>query len=194
MTSLRTIMRFFAVAILSGGAVLAPTTAGAQAAASCTDGDLQTLFQAFPIHAAVVTNKNGHPRMVESVSRCSYRVFFDGETVTLSASGKFLGGIVWLDDYPAQGISRSAAIADLASISDRVWLAPVLPDGSTGVMVEKTLMTTAYKDVNHPSFGKCVYQHRAFITQLTPGEYVSYWESVSPAETLTATVHLVITP
>ena len=40
-----------------------------------------------------------------------------------------------------------------------------------------------------------VYQQRAFITQLPPGEYLSFWLSTSPdfADT-TATVRLVIAP
>lgn len=61
--------------------------------------------------------------------------------------------------------------------------------------MEQPLTRTAYKGLTHPVFGQLVYQHRAFVTQLPAGEYVSYWESTYPGlPTESATVKLVILP
>jgi hypothetical protein len=56
-------------------------------------------------------------------------------------------------------------------------------------------MRTGYKNLDGEFIPLNVYQHRAFITQLPAGEYVSRWESAHPDfPSLTATVRLVVLP
>jgi hypothetical protein len=153
---------------------------------------VQRLFQTFPIQ--YVNYLNGRPMVGEAVGNCQYRLFVDGETVTFSEDDFFLGGIVELSDWKAQGITRKEGIQQIADTTDRAWLAPVLSDGTLGSPVEQTLLVTSYKDGFNPIFGRFVYQHRGFITQLEPGEYLSIWEGTFEGEIFTASVRLIITP
>jgi len=124
-----------------------------------------------------------HPGLLEALPRCQYRLFWDGRTVTFCEDDVILGGIVWLWDYKAAGISRADAIADIELTTDRVWL-----DGE-----EQVLQQTAFKDVNSAVSGLNVYQHRAFITQFPPGDHVSVWVSTYPGlpdETATVTIRV----
>jgi hypothetical protein len=107
----------------------------------------------------------------------------------------FLGGVVWISDYKERGLARSQGISEIEASQDRVWLAEVLPGGAIGELIEQPLVRSAYKNFVHSVFGLTVYQHRGFITQLPPGEYVSVWRSSYPGfPDDTATVHLIITP
>jgi hypothetical protein len=136
-----------------------------------------------------------HPGLLEAFATCQYRVFFDGRAFTFNESDHVVGGIAWLSDYKAAGISRDEAISEIEGIDDRVWLAKRQPDGSLGERIEQSLTRTAYKGLLHPVFGQIVYQHRAFVTQLPAGEYVSYWESTSAGlPTESAIVELLILP
>jgi hypothetical protein len=150
----------------------------------CTTGDAQALFQAIPVAGALQLRGLSHPGLVESLLGCQYRVWGrEGDTTTFCEDDVILGGIVWLSDYKAQGIPRDAAIRDIELGGDRVWL-----NGK-----EQILLRTAYKDFQHPILGLTVYQHRAFITQLPPGDYVSLWVSTYPGipdESTTIDLHV----
>jgi hypothetical protein len=191
-TILRSLSRLMALAALTGSAVLLPSTSAPAAEDTCTQEKVDGIFQTFPIQ--YVNYLQGRPVLGEAVGNCQYRLFFDGETVTFSEEDVFLGGIVEFSDYKAQGITRKQGIQQIANTTDRVWLAPVLSDGTPGSPVEQLLSVTGYKDAIHPIFGRIVYQHRAFITQLEPGEYLSIWEGTFEGEIFTATVRLIITP
>lgn len=162
----------------------------------CTMGDARAIFEALPIAVHVIRPRGIEgPKLLDSLGRCQYRLFRDGATFTFSEKDVFLGGVVELYDYENVGVTREEAIADLGSIQDRVWLAEVLPGGATGVWVEQPLMRTAYKNIQSVVLGLTVLQHRAFITSLPPGEYLSHLESsYQGVPDLTATVRLIITP
>ena len=140
----------------------------------------------------------GHlrPRLVEAFNECQYRAFLNGDHFTFNEDDVFLGGISWLYDYKAAGITRAAAIAETEAIENQLWLAEASPDGQIiGALVEQPLMRTAYKDFHHVIFGHVVYQHRAFITQLPPGNYVSILLTRFPGEpAFMDTVYLDIGP
>jgi hypothetical protein len=150
----------------------------------CTAGAAQSLFQELPLGSQVMRPRGqDHPGLLEATARCQYRLFRDGNTVTFCEDDFILGGIVWATAYKADGISRAAAIADIEATTDRAWL-----DGQ-----EQVLKRTAYKDVNSAELGLAVFQHRAFITQLPPGDHVSLWTSTFPGfpdETATVTVRV----
>jgi hypothetical protein len=161
----------------------------------CGIGDAQAMFQVLVIPVAIMRPRGiDQSKLVDSLSRCQYRLFSNGATYTFSEYDVFLGGIVWLGDYKARGITRQDAIAEIEATDDRVWMAELGPAGEIGELVEQPLMRTSYKTIPHPVFGMTVYQQRAFITQLPPGEYVSVWESTFQGAIETATVHLNITP
>lgn len=182
-----------AIALVTAFAVLSPASGSPDRA--CTNGDAQALVQALPVASAMRLRGHDHPGLLEAFAACQYRVFFDGRTFTFSESDHFVGGIAWFADYKAAGISRDEAIAEIESTEDRVWIAKRQPDGSIGARVAQPLTRTAYKGLLHPVFGQVVYQHRAFVSQLPAGEYVSYWESTSQGlPTESATVQLVILP
>jgi hypothetical protein len=118
-------------------------------------------------------------------SPCQYRLFIDGLTVTFCEGDYVLGGAVNLVEYVNAGLTRAQGIEELDRLGQRVWL-----DG-----VEQPLAATAVKDIIHPRFGHIVYQHFAFIAQLTPGHHVSYFEgSTDGVVDLTATVYLDVLP
>lgn len=153
---------------------------GAESAASaetssrpCTIGDAQANFEAPLEH------------VFQSLGICQYRLFFDGDTFTFCEGDFVLGGSIDLVDYKAQGLTRKEAIELLELYGERVWL-----DG-----VEQPLMHTALKDGMHPRLGHVLYQHHAFIAQLPPGTYVSYFEATTNGVVdFTATVHLDVLP
>jgi hypothetical protein len=184
----------FAVCLVAALGVQAPARADFQ---TCTKGDAQLNLSAGPsiVGAVWIPGRGGAGNAVDAVSTCRYNVFADGETFTFTADDWFVGQITWLDPYKADGIPRSEAVANIKLGVDRVWLAPVLPDGSIGPLVEQTLHYSAFKDTFRPCCGHMVYQERAFAAQLPPGEYVSIWLSQYPGEPdQTATVYLHITP
>ncbi len=178
-------------ALLPGVAPIAAASTGADLNAAavqerCTRGDAEALFQVSPLPAQVMRPRGqDHPGLLEAYSNCQYRVFRDGATVTFCEDDFIVGGIVAYWDYKVDGISRAEAIGILETAVDRVWL-----DG-----VEQTLRVTAYKDLNSVNLGVIVYQVRAFVTQLQPGDYVSTWVATYPdGPDDTATVYLHILP
>ncbi|RPJ82878.1 MAG: hypothetical protein EHM13_08330 [Acidobacteria bacterium] len=138
-----------AVAVLSVTTLAAGSVAAVDSVTrkSCTTGDARSNFEAPLEH------------IIGDFS-CQYRIFLDGRAFTYCEDDVILGGVVPLAEYKALGWSRERGIADLERSGDRVWV-----DG-----VEQSLMRMAYKDGQHPVFG------RAFITQLPVGDHVSYWE------------------
>lgn len=154
------------------------------------------LFQELPIPAGVMRPRGiTKPAFVQNLSKCQYRVFLDGQTFTFHEDDYITGGVVLLSEYKALGMTRAQAIADLELEEDRVWLAKKRADGTFEDPVEQPLMRTAYKDVDNQVFGLSVFQHRAFIKRLAPGEYESTFVSTFPGfEPFMATVRLIILP
>ena len=171
---LRSLLLLVALAGSSMGSV-APTIVASSDAASipqrCTMGDAEAVFQALPVTAGVMKPRGqDHPGLLEASFECQYRVWFDGESYTFCEDDVIVGGIVYFWEYKALGIARDAAIADMELLTSRVWL-----DG-----VEQDLRRTTYKNANFAGLGLSVYQHRAFITQLAAGDYVSVWVETYP--------------
>lgn len=162
------------VAVLVAAIVLFPgSIVSAAPSHPCTLGEAASNFQAPLEHLA------------ESLGVCQYRLQLDGRTFTFCEDDVILGGVVDIWPYREGGISREAAIADLELDVFRVWL-----DG-----VEQPLMATDYKGAVHPIFGLVVYRHHAFITQLPPGDYESYFEKTYAGNLeFVATVNLNILP
>jgi hypothetical protein len=164
----------------------APGSQGTGGQGRCTVGDAQALFQVLAVPYSVMKLRGqDHPGLLAAFDECQYRLFFDGESFTFCEADVIVGGVVLFWDYKAVGISRAAAIADLEQSVDRVWL-----NGQ-----EQVLQRTGYKNVNSPDFGLIVYQQRAFIAQLAPGDYVSVYLSTYPGfPDFTATVQLHVLP
>jgi hypothetical protein len=148
----------------------------------CTLGDAHALLEVHPIPAIMVERGQDHRGLIDAYLNCQYRLF-KGGSHTFCEDDIIVGGALYLWDYKASGISRTDAIAELQRYTSRVWL-----DG-----VEQVLHLTAYKDFTSPSIGTTVYQHRAFMIQLPPGDHVSLWvESYLgvPVETVTVDLHI----
>lgn len=175
------------VAAASTGVGLDATDQSAAATQErCTEGDAQALFQVSPLPRQVMQPRGqDHPGLLEAYSNCQYRIFNDGAQYTFCETDFIVGGIVAFWDYKAAGISRAEGIAELESAVDRVWL-----DG-----VEQTLRVTAYKDLLSVNMGLIVYQVRAFVTQLAPGDHISRWVATYDDGSVDiATVNLHILP
>ena len=188
-TRLRTLVVLVALVVASLAGVVPSVAASdvtperAAQHAACTVGDAQAVFQALPLTAGVMLPRGqDHPGLLEASVRCQFRVWHDGETFTACQDDVILGGIIYFWPYKADGISRAFAIADTELFKDRVWL-----NGQ-----EQVLERTPYKNVETP-LGTALWQHRAFITQLPPGEFASVWVSSYPGvpdDTATVTLHI----
>lgn len=182
------------IVLAGAGAVVACATTVAPAGAAapdrpCSESDARTLFQAF--YPAAFVSQGIH----DLVERCQYRLSWDGQTVTFSEDDVFVGGVNWVYPYAEAGVTQKEARAEISMNVDRVWIAPVLPDGSLGELVEQEVHESAIKTFNHhASLGEVVYQNVSIWTQLPAGTYVSIWENTFQGETFTSTVTLVITP
>ncbi len=182
----RRIVASMAVAAAACAGSTAPPAA-AEPVEHCTESDARTLFQAFYVAAFRSEGLDG------LVDRCSYRLFRDGATYTFSEDDVFLGGVNWT--VPLEpGVTRKEAIAEIELNTDRVWIAPVLPDGTLGELVEQEVHVAAPKNAKHPTLGKVVYRQSAFWTELPAGTYVSVYENEYMGELSIAEVTLVITP
>jgi hypothetical protein len=159
----------------------------------CGPGEVNSVLQALPVGFTLVNDFNNSIKKAGlggGVGHCQFRVFFDGATFTYCERDLILGGLVWLDPYKAQGISRDEAIASISAIQDIIEFGPV-----GGSLVDQDLEYTSFKDVNHPVLGLTVYQQRAFTAQLDPGEYESVWTATFDDGTQTsATVRIVVLP
>lgn len=151
----------------------------------CTTGDAQALLQALPIATNILRRGQDRPGLVEGLQECQYRLFWDGDTVEFCESDAFLGGVTYIADYKNLGMTQEEAIAALEAYDDRVFI-----DGQ-----EQQLLRTTYKQFVSIVFGLSIYQHRALILQLPPGDYVSVWQNSHPEEgVIHATVHIHILP
>lgn len=178
-----------ALALVASSFALAPvsasTSTGTTQQAVCSEGDLAALGQVLPIAYRMYQNGQDHPGLLEAYHDCQYRVFNDGATYTYCEGQTILGGVVELDFYKSEGISRKEAIGYIEAASDRVWI-----DG-----VEQTLYRSAYKDYNRPVVGVTVYQNRSFTIALAAGDHVSTYVSTYPGyPDFTATITLHILP
>jgi hypothetical protein len=187
-TRLRSLVVLVALVVssLPGVVPVAASGANSEAAAqhaACTVGDARAVLEAIAIVPGVMLPRGqNHPGLLEAVVRCQYRLWHDGETFTACEDDVIVGGIVYFWPYKADGISRAFAVADIELFNDRAWL-----NGQ-----EQVLERTAYKNVE-TSLGTAVWQQRAFITQLPPGDYASVWVSTypgAPDETATVNVHI----
>jgi len=161
----------------------ATSSAGATQQATCTEGDVAALGQVLPVAYRMVQNGQSHGGLPEAYHDCQYRVFADGATYTFCEGQPILGGIVELDYYKSEGISRQEGISNIAVAGDRVWI-----DG-----VEQTLHLSAYKDYNRPVVGITVYLNKSFTIQLPAGDHVSTWAETYPGypdSTATVTLHV----
>jgi hypothetical protein len=164
----------------------------AEIASTCSLGQANALFQEFVIPILVWRPRGiDHPKLVDSLAGCQYRLFRDGTTVTFTEDDWFVGGITYLGDYEQLGRPLAEVIADLEANQDRVWLRR---SGGIDSWVEQPLERTAYKTMDSLEFGSVVFQQRAFIRRLPPGEYESYWEHRwMDRVDATATVRVIIT-
>jgi hypothetical protein len=139
-------------------------------ATTCSYGNAQALFQAFP------PLFNYQPRE-DFFPECQYRLFLDGEHVTFDEDDWFVAGIVLYVEYQQLGETREAGIADIEKYGNRLWLSEIGADGQVGTPVEQSLMETTYKDLHTADLGLIVYKHFGVILHLPPGDYLSTWES-----------------
>jgi hypothetical protein len=168
-----------AAAVLSVTMLAAGSVAAAEPAEGprCTMGEALANFEA-PLQHFVSDDPSIR-------FKCQYRLWFDEREFTYCEDDVILGGTVFLAEYKALGWSREEGIADLERSRALVFI-----DG-----VEQQLMSTGYKDGQHPAFGKVVYVQYAFITQLPVGDYVSHYEEyLDGGLVFTATVQLHILP
>ena len=188
-TRLRSLVALVALVVSSlPGAVSGVAASGANSEpaaqhAACTVGDANAVLEALAVTAGVMFPRGqDHAGLLEASVRCQYRLWHDGETFTACEDDFIVGGIVYFWPYKADGVSRAFAIADTELFADRAWL-----NGQ-----EQVLNRTAYKNVETP-LGTAVWQHRAFVTQLPPGDYASVWVSSYPGfpdDTATVNVHI----
>jgi hypothetical protein len=168
----------------------------------CTYADAQITFNSWS--AALTLRRRGidASRPVDAISRCQYRLFWDGETVTFPAGDVFVGGVnlfFTIDELGLFGATRQMGIAGLDAIEVRVWLVPIL-GGTPGDPIEQVVLRTPSKNGTLLDGTAIVQQHRGIITSLPPGQYLSVTEFKFPqffsypAEEFVSTVNLVITP
>jgi hypothetical protein len=153
-------------------------------------GEVQSVFEALPIGVFNVGDTRGG--LGAGATHCRYQIAVDGTSVSFHSSDLFFGGFGNFIPFEYLGISQEEAIALLLSSEDTVYLGPAgtpLED-----LVEQELMHTAVKRTKIPGFGRVVYQNIGFITQLEPGEYVSYYEGDWIFGHEEATVHVTILP
>ena len=171
-------------------------------AGRCTYDDTQLIFNSWLAVLKHGLRATIPSKPADAFTECQYRLFFDGTTINFKEGDVILGGINVLWDFEtlsAFGITREEAIADLETTDTRVWLARVETDGTVGEFVEQLLLRTPYKDGMHHAFGRFVQQHRAFVTSLSSGEYLSVFEAKwnefhgFPAGGINSTVRLVVT-
>ena len=159
---------------------MATTPSLAAEPASCSYGDVRATFQAFypfflhqPSRFRVPLDFEGEEILIPP---CQYRMWLDGYHFTFSEDDWFFGGDAGSIDYKAAGITRSAAIAELELLGNRLWLAKIDSGGQPiGPLVEQTLRKTTYK--SNSSQEAVVYRQVGIILQLPPGDYLSVYET-----------------
>ncbi len=173
-----------------------------QVDALCTKADAQITFNSWAGALRLGLGGPDKARPAEAFTRCQYRLFFDGETVTFRAGDVFLGGVnlfYGIDELKEMGATRQMGIASLDAIEARVWISRVVA-GYPGDAVELPVMRTPFKNGMLPDGTLVVQQSRGFTASLPPGDYLSIAVFnvpaflSFPAEYFVSTMHLVITP
>jgi hypothetical protein len=184
----------FGLALITVLTCIGGPTARAGAEPLCTYGDAQALLQQLPL-AFTQSLSSDRPRLGQIFGRCQFRLFQDGETITFREGDNFLGGITMFwsyEDMEAFGWSRAEAIEDLRLATDQVEMA-VVTNGSVGPFEPVPLIETSYRDVLGV-VGHIVFNHRAFISQLPPGEYLVHWTQSYPGSPdFESTVRIIVT-
>lgn len=182
--------------VVAGALVVCSLLSG-RAWAGCTYGEVEALAQALPITSTMLAlplplpeqydkafpdqddpDQEDDPRvLVNGRQTCQYRLYEDGWTYSFAANEPFLGGIVWYDPYQSEGMTRAQAVAILAGLGNRVWLAPKDSQGNFGTGAEIPLSCTAFKDAVIKGLGKIVYIQCSYIGNLPAGEYQSHLEA-----------------
>lgn len=154
----------------------------------CGMGEVKSVLQALPVGLINVDNSRGG--LGAGVTDCYFRLFADGSNVSFHTSDLIFGGFANFIPYEYLGISQEEAIELLLSSEDRAFL------GTVGTPLEdldeQELTHTVVKRTKIPPFGRVVYQNIGYITQLEPGEYISFWESEWVFGHEEATVHITI--
>jgi len=147
-------------------------------------GDVAAALQAFEIGTFYAGTFPTNIKLagLGGIANCQFRFFApvkltNGERWAFCEDEVFLGGNVWNFDYAAFGISRQDAIDELDYLESTVFFGP-----AAGAQPEQSLIRTGYKDYIHPEFGRTVATQEAFITQESPGTYVSSWTAFFAGE------------
>jgi hypothetical protein len=162
---------------------------------ACTYGDAQALLLEAPV-AATQSDRSDRPHLGGLWDECQFRLYENRETFTFQEDDHILGGIAWwwtYEEMDAFGWTRAEAIEDLELVTDRIELA--VRDGDRwGPFEPVPVIVTSYRDAQ--LFGThIVFNHRAFIAQLTAGEYLVRWtESYPGTRDFRSTVRLLVTP
>ena len=186
-------------ALVLGAGLVLPAQAAPPDDQTCTRGQAQSVLEAAPSGWAQVQRGQDHAGIARAFNDCSYFLFGDwegsGSTHTFTDDDVFAGQITWFYPYEAAGVTRREAAAELLPQADRVWLTPVLPDGTLGATVELDVEATPVKSANLSDHGKTVYRTFGVVLDLEPGEYISTWHAVYADEVVqTADVRLIIAP
>jgi hypothetical protein len=162
--------------VLSVLTPLAPASAASSAVEPpCSYGDAMAVFDSF---ATFVQLEGGVPP-------CQYRLYANREHFTFNDEDWFVGGVAQYFTYEELeqlGMTREEGIAELETITSRLWLAKVSSRGKVGTPIEQSLMQTAYKDSS--LFGGLVYTQVGVILNLPPGDYLSIYEEHCGSELL----------
>lgn len=163
--------RLIAVVAVVAMALGLTVPAQAEKPHTCGTGEVNAVFQALPVGFNIV-NDQGRSLKTAGLGggfdACTLPLFRDGDTYTFREGEPFISHVTYVYDYVRLGVSRDEAITEISELVDTVTLNKV-----GDPPVEQSLMTTAFKNFNHPEFGLTVYQTRAFITELEVGTYES---------------------
>jgi hypothetical protein len=126
-------------------------------------------------------------------THCRYPVFANGATYTFQSDDLIVGGVANFVPLELFDVTVAEAVELLRASEDRVFLGPA--GTPTDELVEQELTETAFKHMIDPVYGHIVYQQKAFITQLEPGDYTSRyewsWSLFAPgAGVETVTIHI----
>lgn len=186
------IIALFLVLIVTFGATTG-TARAEEHMPRCGKGEVQSAFQALPV--GLWTVGESRAGLGGAATHCRLNIFDDGATYTFRSSDLIIGGVVNFIPLEFLGVTYREAVDILLTAEDRVYMGPA--GTPVDQLVEQELKASAFKSAMHPDFGHIVYQHKAFITQLEPGDYISYyvweWPILSPG-TETETVHVEVLP
>jgi hypothetical protein len=163
------------VAAVIAVSVFAPAGAGAASTPPCSSGDARSTFET-------------SGQSVGVLPPCTFRLFWDNQTLTFPTGNVVVGGITWVVPY-ADGSERTSAVADLKAVSVRVWVADATSPNAP--LVEQAVERTAIKEGHSEADGKYVWVQSGIIRNFPPGEYLVVTKASN--ETTSWTVRLVVT-